>query len=149
MDTLSAFPELRLIHAPGEQANSFATAVAAIDPEQPVDWLAERAAEEGFHLVLASMNAHVVGFMAAQVDGALIEIIHAVVSPVVAAQHPEVLSALVEGTLDCDARPWADVRISKDSPALVHLLRTGWQPVAADRPQRPAHMLTLTGAGVE
>lgn len=149
MDAISSFRNLRLIHVRGEDCQAYAPAIAAVDFARTADWVDDRIDLEGLHLVMASVNAHIAGFAAARANGALIEIGRVGVSPVLFSQQDEVLSAMVEGVLDCASRPWADVRVASDSPALVHLLRTGWQPTPAARPQRPSRTLTLTGAGVE
>ncbi len=106
--------------------------------------LAEAAHRPAFHLMTASIDAHLVGYAATSLSGEDVRLDPVVLSPALAPHDAEkVCEALVDGLLRLDERPWARLVVRPRSPGLRLLLDRGWR---LESPDPNSVGLILSGA---
>lgn len=87
----------------------------------------------GFVLVTAAVDARLVGFAVAAAHEGLVRIDPIAISnQLEPALAGDIATELTCAVLEATERPWADVSVAPDSPALTPLLRVGWQPTCAE-----------------
>lgn len=135
---------LRIQRYDGEAALTVAGHLEALDADFSA-WLKTSPPRPGLLLMTGSADARLVGYLAARVSPGHIRLERFAVAPALdPSSAADFTRQLVEGTLEAADLPWADVQLGSGSPALPHLLRTGWHPA----PTQPAAGELLLTSGV-